>query len=282
MKRIYLMVFSLSIIKYLLYSVLLLALLINFNLHKGRYLHIFRPTYDVNLENQNNKGQGKIAIVIDDFGFDGLGTKEMLAIGIPLTCAVLPFSDYTKEDSEKIHQLGHEIILHLPMEPHHGDPKWLGENGITDKLSNEEIEMIVRNALDEVPYAVGVNNHMGSKATENQRIVETIVLVLEEKKVYILDSKTTMKSVIENIAASHDVPYISRTLFLDNVKDKTYIKKQLRKLGGLAIKNGSAVAIGHVGPEGGIVTANAIKEMVPELEAMGIEFVYLSQLLKEK
>ena len=276
MRRVHLIVLSLRVLKIISYCTITLLLILSIITNR----HLFIKTYNPSTKGDEGFNRGRVAIVIDDFGFNGRGTNEMLEIGIPITCAILPFSEFTKQEAELIHKIGHQIIIHIPMEPHHGDPSWLGEKGITTKLSNERIDEIIRNAIEVVPYAVGVNNHMGSKATEDTRIMEVIINVLKEKDLFILDSKTGLNSVVGEVAAAYRVPYIERSLFLDNTKDKTYIKKQLRKLGELAQKEGAAVAIGHVGPEGGIVTVNAIKEMISELENMNIEFVYLSDLIE--
>lgn len=282
MKKIHLIVINARVFKFI-YWVMLLFILGYFITSVGnKYIDTMRLMEgEENNLTSRKEATGRVAIVIDDFGFNGAGTKEILALQIPITCAVLPFSEFTKIDSELIHKYGQEIIIHIPMEPQQGDPRWLGRKGITEGLSDDEIEEIVREALDELPCAVGINNHMGSKATENQRIMETIMKVLQEKGLFILDSKTSTHSVVESVAEAYAVPYIGRTLFLDNTKDKTYIKKQLKKLGEIAQKEGYAVAIGHVGPEGGVVTASAIREMIPQLEAMGIEFVFLSQLMEK-
>lgn len=281
MKRIHIFVMQGKIIKYTYWAILIILFGYYITSMGNRYINTMRFIEGTE-RNAASKKSAKVAIVIDDFGFNGSGTKEMLEMKIPITCAVLPFAEYTKKDLQLIRQYGQEIIVHIPMEPWKGDPKWLGKKGITVELTEAKIEEIVREALEQIPCAVGVNNHMGSKATENQRIMETIIKVLQEKKLFILDSKTSSHSVVESVAATHNVPYISRTIFLDNSKDKTHIKRQIKKLGEIAQKEGYAVAIGHVGPEGGVVTADAIKEMIPQLEAMGIEFVFLSQLLEER
>lgn len=234
------------------------------------------------LSKKNADVKGRVAIIIDDFGNSGNGTKEMTEINQPLTCAIIPFLPYTKQDAELAHNGGHEVIIHIPMEPHIGNPKWLGEKGITSRLTSEQIQQIVREAIEEVPYAVGVNNHMGSKATEDKRVIEAIVTVLKEKNMYIVDSKTSMNSVIREIAEEYDVPVLERAIFLDNEKSITAIKKQLKLLGEIALKEDSAIAIGHVGPEGGSITAIAIKEMIPVFEEMGIKIVPVSQLINLK
>ncbi|SDL21525.1 divergent polysaccharide deacetylase family protein [Natronincola ferrireducens] len=232
------------------------------------------------IQRQPRVMKGQVAIIIDDFGNLGNGTKEMLAIDRPLTCAIIPFLPYTKEDAVLAHGNGHEIIIHIPMEPHVGNPKWLGEKGITTNLSTEQIKTIIREAVEEVPFAVGVNNHMGSKATEDSRVMAAIIQVVKENNMYIVDSKTSINSVVKKIAEEYNVPILERAVFLDNEKSVGAIKKQLKTLGELAIKDGSAIGIGHVGPEGGIITATAIKEMIPQLEKMGIEIVPVSHLTK--
>lgn len=229
-----------------------------------------------------NKLTGKVAIIIDDFGNHGEGTTEMLtSVSRPLTCAVMPFMPYTKEEAELAHKYGHEVIIHIPMEPHKGNPEWLGVKGITTLLSTENIKDIIREAIDEVPFAVGVNNHMGSKATEDKRVVSAIVEVLKEKNMYIVDSKTSPNSVIREVAEEYGILVFERDVFLDNLKDIYNIKNQIKKLELLAEKNKIAIGIGHVGPEGGTVTAKAIKEMIPDIESMGLEIVPVSKLFEE-
>ncbi|AOY75064.1 divergent polysaccharide deacetylase family protein [Clostridium formicaceticum] len=229
---------------------------------------------------ENREVKAKIAIIIDDFGNAGNGTKEMVDIQATLTCAVIPFLPYTTEDAELAHSKGHEIIIHLPMEPHIGSPKWLGEKGITINLSTEQIKSIMREAIENVSYAVGINNHMGSKATEDKRIMAAIIDVLKENNMYIVDSKTSMNSVIAEIAKEYEVPVLERAVFLDNEKNVEAIKRQLVLLGELALEKGYAIGIGHVGPEGGVITAKAIQEMIPVFEKKGIEIVPISDLIK--
>ncbi|MDR5659513.1 divergent polysaccharide deacetylase family protein [Serpentinicella sp. ANB-PHB4] len=228
----------------------------------------------------NNIGP-QAAIVIDDFGNNGEGTEKMLTeIKAPLTCAIMPFMPYSKEEAKLAHSLGHEVIIHLPMQPHTGNPKWLGEKGITTDLSTDEIKSILREAIEEVPFAVGLNNHMGSKATEDLRIMTAIIEVLKEHNMYIVDSRTSSKSVVEEVAKAHGVSVRTRDVFIDNNKDYNSIKNQLQQLKDLAMENGKAIGIGHVGPEGGTVTAKGIKDMIHEFENKGVKIVPVSELLE--
>ncbi|MBU3195142.1 divergent polysaccharide deacetylase family protein [Clostridium algidicarnis] len=219
-----------------------------------------------------------VAIVIDDFGNDSKGTKEMMDIGIPFTAAIMPFMSSSVKDSQKAKEKGIETIVHLPMEPEIGKASWLGPRGITVNLEDAEINTRVEEAFKEIDGAVGLNNHMGSKAMKDERVVGIIMECLKKNNKIFLDSKTTSSNIAENIAKNLDVKYYGRNIFLDNNKDISSIEKQLDKVADLAIKEGKAIAIGHVGVEGGEVTAKAIKNKTKELERRGIEFVPLSQM----
>lgn len=105
--------------------------------------------------------KNELAIVIDDLGNDMRGTEEMLKLPIKLTVAVMPFMPTTKEDAELAHHYGHEVILHLPMEPKRGKKSWLGPGAITTDLSDDEIRKRVEDAIQDIPPLVGVNHHMG-------------------------------------------------------------------------------------------------------------------------
>ncbi|MFD3156386.1 divergent polysaccharide deacetylase family protein [Haloimpatiens sp. FM7330] len=219
-----------------------------------------------------------VAIVVDDFGNSGDGTKEMLNMDIPLTAAVMPFLENSEKDAKDAHDKGLEIILHMPMEPKHGKKSWLGPKGITTNLSSEEIKSRVTQGLEQIKYAKGMNNHMGSKAMQDERVVKNLLKVAKEKHIYFLDSKTTSKCRAEEICNSLGVNYYTRDIFLDNSKRKVDIEKQLDKLTEIALKKGYAIAIGHVGEHGGTVTARAIKNKYKSMEKKGIKFVYLSDL----
>lgn len=279
-KGVNVIIISRRIIMYMAIGFLFILFLFFFNQHKGSLL-----TWGSSLLKQDEGKvtiNAKASIIIDDFGNQNGGALEMLALNIPLTCAVIPFLEESGYYSELAYEAGHEVIVHLPMEPHFGNAKWLGERGITSKLSTEAIKEIVRDAIDSVPHAVGLNNHMGSKATEDRRIVEAIVQVLKEKEMFIIDSKTSMNSVIREVAEMNGVKVLERSVFLDNEKSITQIKKQLRILAKLAKETEMAVAIGHVGPEGGTITAQSIREMQAEIEEMGVTFVKVSDLLMDE
>ncbi|MEH6940223.1 divergent polysaccharide deacetylase family protein, partial [Bacillus sp. JJ664] len=142
----------------------------------------------------------KVAIVIDDFGNNMKGTEQMLSLPIPLTVAVMPFLPSTQKDASTAHSRGYEVIVHLPMEPRTGMASWLGPNAITSNLSDLEIRRRVVAAIDDVPYAIGMNNHMGSKATSDERVMRIVLSVCKERGLFFLDSKTNYWSIVSKIA----------------------------------------------------------------------------------
>jgi len=253
----------------------LFALIITFNFVYFSMLNTPITVY-------NNKApSGKLAIVIDDFGESRAGVKEMMSIERHLTFAIMPFLTHSTEDSTLSTQKGFEVIIHLPMEPEKGKLSWVGPRPILDASPSDEIKKIVEDSIKSVPTAVGANIHMGSKASSNERVVTSVLEVIQAQKFYFLDSKTSIKRIPLKVATEKGIPCFENNFFLDSTQSIDKIKSNIRKAGEHALKNGKAIAIGHVGAEGGKVTAQAIKEMLPELDEKGIQLVYLSELLKE-
>ena len=222
--------------------------------------------------------KGYIAVVIDDFGNRSEGTQDMLNLGIPITAAVMPFLETSAIDAETAFNKGHEVILHLPMEPERGKASWLGPKGITVDLSTEEIEKRVGEGLDNIKYATGINNHTGSKAMKDERVIGTVLKVVKERRIAFLDSKTTESRIAERICKEEGIRYHKRDIFLDHNNNVYYIEKQLDAAGEKALKDGYAIVIGHVGPAGGNTTVQGLKNKIKALQEKGIVFVRLSEL----
>ena len=224
--------------------------------------------------------KGELAILIDDFGYCGEGTAEMLALPIPFTAAVMPFSSCTEADAEAVRQAGKEIFIHMPMESLTGKKEWVGEKGIFRSMGDEEIRERTREAFSILPDAVGLNNHMGSAIMEDKRSLSAVLDVIKERNGIFVDSMTTPKSVGKAAAQEKGAAFLGRDVFLDSTDSVEQVRKNLRQAAEVALEKGEAVAIGHVGPEGGKITAQAIRELIPELEAAGIVFVSVGQLAK--
>jgi polysaccharide deacetylase 2 family uncharacterized protein YibQ len=219
-----------------------------------------------------------IAIVIDDLGNDMEGTEAILGIDAPITVAVMPFLPSSQSDAEAAHAAGHEVILHLPMEPNKGLKRWLGPGAITADLTDEQVRERVEAAIDQVPHAIGVNNHMGSKITANERIMRIVLQVCKERKLFYLDSKTTDKSVVAKIAKELGVPHVENSLFLDDEYTAMHVHKQMNKTIKLLQDKPATVIIGHVGMPGKYTSAELIRS-IPILQQYG-KLVYLSELVR--
>lgn len=224
---------------------------------------------------------GKLAIIIDDFGQPRAGVKEMMSIDRHLTFAIMPFLTFSESDANNAHEKGFEVILHLPMESYGGKTSWLGPRPILSVMSDKEIQQTVVESLESIPYGVGANIHMGAKAADDKRIISDILDVIKDKNIYFVDSRASRYPVAKGIADTKGITCYDRDIFLDGKgRSKEYIKSQLRKAGDIALKKGKAVAIGHVGIEGGKITANAISEMLDEFNSKNIQLVFVSELEK--
>lgn len=219
-----------------------------------------------------------MAIVIDDLGNDMEGTKEILALKVPITVAIMPFLPSTERDAEAAHAAGHEVILHLPMEPNKGLKKWLGPGALTADLSDEQVRERVEAAIDQVPHVIGVNNHMGSKITADERIMRIVLEVCKERNLFYLDSKTTDKSVVPRLATELGVPFAENALFLDDEYTAMHVRKQMNKAIALMQARPATIIIGHVGMPGKYTSAELARS-VPTLQQYG-KLVYLSQLIR--
>ncbi|MFD0713748.1 divergent polysaccharide deacetylase family protein [Paenibacillus sp. GCM10027626] len=220
----------------------------------------------------------RVAVVIDDFGNNMNGTEEMFNLPIKITAAVMPFLPSTKQDAELAHQKGHDVIVHMPMEPVRGKKEWLGPGALLSTMSDAEVRQRVEAAIDNVPHAIGMNNHMGSKITADERIMRILLTVIRERGMFFLDSRTTPKSVVPKIARELDVPVLRNDVFLDDQYTMQHIVKQVGKMNKHLEANTTCVVIGHVGPPGK-KTAAALSSAIPRIKEKA-DFVRLSQMLK--
>lgn len=250
--------------------VVLVALIIALSV--PRAVAVFAPQ-------ESKEPKAYVAIVIDDFGNNGKGTDGMINLDIPITGAIIPGMPFALEEAQKLNKAGKEIILHIPLEPERGSANWLGPSAILTRMSEEEVRQKIIQGLEEVHYAVGMNNHMGSKAMKDKKIVNIITDIAKEKELFFLDSKTTEPILSREICMQKQVTYLERDLFLDNEKSVNAVKKQMNQLGDIALEKGYAIAIGHVGT-GGNFTVQGIKESFPALEEKGIQFVTLKELIE--
>lgn len=216
----------------------------------------------------------RVAIVIDDMGYDEKVFRGFVRLGIPLTFSILPGERFSTNIAKEAKRLNYEIMLHLPMEPH--SPLRNPGNGvILHKMSRDEMIRQLKRDIDAVPHITGINNHMGSLLTENRKAMNILLEEIQRKGLFFLDSKTSPDSVAYGIAKGMGIKTGRRDVFLDNKSDIEYIKGQIDKVIRIAKKNGEATAIGHPRPE----TMAALREKISDFEKEGIEIVKVSDVL---
>jgi polysaccharide deacetylase 2 family uncharacterized protein YibQ len=219
-----------------------------------------------------NPHGARLALIVDDCGQWIATERGFVALEIPLTLSVLPDVPYTNVIATEASDAGKGVMLHLPMETLSGlNP---GPGKVTTAMSDAQIVAQVQSDLAEVPLARGVNNHEGSKASADPRVMRAVIGVLAEHKLFFIDSKTNAASVGEDTARQMGVPTAARDVFLDNRADVAYSEAQLSAAAAIAQRTGSAIAIGHPRP----TTLAAVRAMIPRLQALGVQFVLVQDL----
>ena len=220
------------------------------------------------------QGTGQIAIIIDDMGSSMQELQTLLSIKLPMTYSVIPSLAHAKQVAESAHKAGAEVMVHMPMEPE-GYPKQpLEKIGLLLAMGDDEIVRRLNSYFLTVPFAVGANNHMGSRFTQDAEKMEVVLKVLKGKGLFFVDSRTSPASVGYKTARGLGLRCAARHVFLDNVQDEAAIGKQLSEAAAIARKKGAAIAICHPHPS----TLRALKALMPELARSGITFVYASAL----
>ena len=193
----------------------------------------------------------------------------------------MPGMPSTQIECKKLTDAGKDVILHMPMEPHIGKKSWLGSISIMNSDTKEKALSTFNEGLSQITNCIGFNNHMGSKVTENEEIMTAILKEAKDKNLAVIDSLTGNKSVVGKISKDLGINYLKRDVFLDSTQDVSKITSNLKKAAKIAKEKGIAVAIGHVGAEGGLSTYKAILATYKELEADGIKFIGVSDVFKK-
>jgi polysaccharide deacetylase 2 family uncharacterized protein YibQ len=217
----------------------------------------------------------KVAIVIDDLGYDGKLARKFLKIEGPLSFSVLPHGTFSKSIARRIYNAGQELLLHLPMEPTGYPEVNPGVGALMVEMTDVEIVQTLKENLDAFPYVKGVNNHMGSKFCQDERKLRPVMLELNTRGLFFLDSRTTSKTKAYTVAQELDVPSAERNVFLDNIQNPRAIRAQLSRLIELARLRGGAIGIAHPHE----VTLEVLRQEIPKMSKKGVELVPVSQLV---
>jgi polysaccharide deacetylase 2 family uncharacterized protein YibQ len=219
----------------------------------------------------------KVALLVDDFGYSNGPVVEAFLdeLNIPLTVSIIPGTPYANLVAEKAYKEKKEIVVHLPMQPQgefKGSYRWI----VLEGMPESEIKNLVREAIEDVPHVRGLNNHMGSLITTQEKPMRAVLEVIKRKNLYFVDSRSSHNSVAFSLARRMGVKSARNDSFLDNYKEIEYIKERFYSHLESLRSGGGSVAICHAT----LTTAYAIKEIVSGLEKRKVELVFVSELVE--
>lgn len=216
-----------------------------------------------------------IAIIIDDIGNQLLNDSRAISLPGPLSYAVLPHTPFAARMARLAYSLDKDVLIHLPMQAHRAN-HLLGPGALTAAMLETDFINTVNNAIEAVPHAIGISNHMGSLLTTDTRAMQWLMAVLKPTGLFYLDSFTNANSVAAVSALDHQVPYLRRDVFLDNKHTSEAIHQQYRRLLTIARDKGHAIGIGHPHPQ----TIAVLHELLPQLTQEGISLVSIREILQ--
>jgi polysaccharide deacetylase 2 family uncharacterized protein YibQ len=222
------------------------------------------------------KVTGKIAVILDDWGYNRYHCKYLQNMGAPVTAAILPNLPFSKDVLECARAAGQEAILHLPLEPYVYREKYPRDYILTTKMSPRELSSLLKKILDEFPGIAGVNNHMGSKATEDMKVMTLVMTEIKRRGLFFVDSFTSSHSVCSDVAQDIKIPFIKRTVFLDNRNERASIEKAFSEGAKIARETGFALLIGHDRE----LTLKILTEQVRKLRQQGYQILTVKDLIK--
>jgi polysaccharide deacetylase 2 family uncharacterized protein YibQ len=217
----------------------------------------------------------RLAIILDDLGYERSAADELLALPFPLTVSVLPHLPLSSEVAEEAFRRGDQVLLHLPMESE-ADGAKPEEIELRVGMNSQQVESALEGMLETVPHAIGVNNHQGSRATSDPVLMAELMPALRQRGLFFVDSRTAASTVAYDAAERAGVRAASRKVFLDDTATREAVLAQLDLAARDAARDGVAIAIGHPRP----ATIAALTEGVPRVEARGIRLVFVSDVVR--
>jgi polysaccharide deacetylase 2 family uncharacterized protein YibQ len=217
----------------------------------------------------------RVALIIDDLGYDLKLARKLIGLELPLTLAIFPFSPHQREIADLARSKNLELMLHMPMEPLEYPRIDPGPGALLSTMSPDEmVNQLIRN-LETLPQAVGINNHMGSSLTAQAERMNQIFIILKKRGLFYVDSRTTVNTQGAAAARLFQVPFAQRDVFLDHEPNAKFVKSQIRELIRVAQRDGYAIGIGHPYP----VTHQVLQQMLPRLKA-DVQIVPASELVR--
>lgn len=220
--------------------------------------------------------EARVAILIDDLGNDRSAVERIASWRFPVAGAVLPDLPGSAAASRALTAGGKEVLLHLPMEPRGFPGVRPGPGVVLLSQTDDEIARTLARDLDTVPGAAGINNHMGSAATADARVMRVVASVAAQRRLFFVDSRTTTSTVARDAAEAAGVPSASRRVFLDDDPAPEAIRRSLDELVRRAREEGGAIAIGHPHP----TTLAVLERDLPGLSGQGVRLVRIGDLVR--
>jgi polysaccharide deacetylase 2 family uncharacterized protein YibQ len=218
----------------------------------------------------------RVALVIDDLGYNPELAEKLFAIDAPMTVSILPNLPHSHAIARRAAEEGKEVILHLPMEPYDYPNVQVEEGTLLTSMDDSQIRRLIEKALEGLDGAVGANNHMGSRMVEDEAKMRVILEEMKKRGLFFMDSRTSPRSMVYDLARNMGVKTAKRHVFLDGRHTIAYITRQLDSVAEVALENGCGIAIGHLHP----TTLEALRTHLPRLAERGIQFVRLSEVLE--
>ena len=222
--------------------------------------------------------QGKIVLILDDWGYNLRHRHFIVENDFHVTLSILPFKPYSETIAKLAYDKDKDVIVHMPMEPHDKERYGLEEKMLSVGMRSADAVKMLDEAFVSVPFAKGISNHMGSKATEDASLMRMVMAYLKRRKLFFVDSLVTPTSVGGHAAGRAGVPFTQRDVFIDNVNDADAIRVQLDELAEKARADGIAVGLAHDRP----LTIRVLEEEIPRLQREGFRFINVSEALREK
>ncbi len=203
-----------------------------------------------------------VAIIVDDIGNDRKLASQFIELDAPLTLSILPFGHFSQQLAADARTKGHEIMLHLPMEPSEFPEANPGPGALLFQMTPDQLIEQLEIDIERIPGIRGVNNHMGSALSESSPHMRQIFSILKKRGLFYIDSRTTAQTVARPSANLLQIPFAERDIFIDHFEDKQFIRGQLEQLVKRARHQGYAVGIAHPHP----VTYEVLMQFLPELK----------------
>ena len=239
-------------------------------------LNLDKPDKDIKKEPATTRSHhGKLAVIIDDCGYDIDLVRRLVKLNAPFSFAIIPYRDYSSDVLHVINGGGQVAMLHLPMEPMDPSAMSEGKHTVLTSMDDKSIRALTRDMVSSLPGISGVNNHQGSKATSDERAMTAVLKELKSQGLFFVDSNTYSKSLGDKLAAQMGVPTGRNNIFLDNSTNEDEIIKKIWQAAAIADKYGSAIAICHARPH----TVNAWEQAIGNVKASGLKLVPVTEVL---